>query len=185
METQLFLSCLTERLILSENYQSLAVEHPPMSNDNALSFKSQLVAMVPGGECTQVEHFISLLFSGTTGEVLKIYRLIAIEGVDNHCTTHWMGNKTSNKYEKFSCLGFTTIWMTENLHPNALRCYKERWGKKQVSALSISGNAEHHTIRQYCNSSGTLSCVIIRQMEMQRWRAGRALLQWFLFISQI
>lgn len=44
---------------------------------------------------------------------------------------------------------------------------------KQDSEQAISVNAEDHTIRQHCHWSGTLSCMIIRQIEMQGWRAGR------------
>lgn len=44
---------------------------------------------------------------------------------------------------------------------------------KQGSAQAISVNAEDHTIRQHCRWSGTLSCMIIRQIEMQGWSAGR------------
>lgn len=48
-------------------------------------------------------------------------------------------------------------------------------GGSKPTAHAISANAEDHTIRQHCSWSGTLSCMIIRQIEMQRWRAGRAI----------
>lgn len=44
---------------------------------------------------------------------------------------------------------------------------------KQGSAQAISVNAEDHIIKQHCRWSGTLSCMIISQIEMQGWRAGR------------
>lgn len=43
---------------------------------------------------------------------------------------------------------------------------------EQGSAQATSVNTRDRTIRQHCRCSGILSYMIIRQMEMQGWRAG-------------